>query len=268
MAATFHKFPELEPELRLMVWKEALLGARDTRVVILYNDRVMPLKNLISPLLAVGHEARACAQAFYNVKLDILVVPQCGVYPDLLFEGVQKLAGAVRLERSGPEYALFIRKMLRERVAPDAIREAERDRLKVGEIYVSPEHDTLISGYDCDPDPRLDDLLDRHLIEFDLVYDDSPQPIEYTKEEADRLWQVELFPNLRCHYTLPLEIEEYDRFLLGVLRSEGRLPHNPERWVWHTGEYSQGEPVLVNELDWTWNLELEKLEAEGSDAQG
>lgn len=75
MAETFHQFPNLPKELRLKIWEQVMIEARPSRRIIIDEGRVVPLKQLISPLLLVNYESRTCAKAFYNVKLDIYAVP-------------------------------------------------------------------------------------------------------------------------------------------------------------------------------------------------
>lgn len=75
MAETFHQFPDLPKELRLKIWEQAMIEARPSRRIIIDEGRVVPLKQLISPLLLVNYESRTCATAFYSVKLDIYAVP-------------------------------------------------------------------------------------------------------------------------------------------------------------------------------------------------
>lgn len=75
MAETFHHFPDLPKELRLKIWEQVLIEARPSRRIIIDEGRVVPFKQLISPLLLVNYESRTCAKAFYNVKLDIYAVP-------------------------------------------------------------------------------------------------------------------------------------------------------------------------------------------------
>lgn len=75
MAETFHQFPDLPKELRLKIWEQVMIEARPSRRIIFDEGRVVPFKQLISPLLLVNYESRTCATAFYNVKLDLYAVP-------------------------------------------------------------------------------------------------------------------------------------------------------------------------------------------------
>lgn len=59
----------------MQIWEQALISARPDRRILVYNSRVVPFKQFISPLLLVNYESRKCAKAFYNVKLDIYTVP-------------------------------------------------------------------------------------------------------------------------------------------------------------------------------------------------
>lgn len=76
MAETFHRFRDLPTELRLQIWEQTMFEARPDRRIIVYEGRVVPFKQFISPLLLVNYESRTCAQAFYNVTLDIYAVPR------------------------------------------------------------------------------------------------------------------------------------------------------------------------------------------------
>lgn len=146
MATSFHKFPDLNPELRLMIWNEALLGERNTRTVILQDDRVMPLKHLISPLLSVNYESRTCAQAFYDVKLDVYAVPKVQLdFMDSIFPDMKYMASQLA-EMLIVSYRAITRRVLREVVAPVAIENAAH---RMGTIYINLEQDTLILGYEC-----------------------------------------------------------------------------------------------------------------------
>ncbi|KAI1370636.1 hypothetical protein F4677DRAFT_465025 [Hypoxylon crocopeplum] len=66
----FNQFPA---ELRLRVWNEALLQESSERIVFLgpITYRIIPFKSLVSPMLSVNVESRACATEFYNVKLRV-----------------------------------------------------------------------------------------------------------------------------------------------------------------------------------------------------
>ncbi|KAI1262863.1 hypothetical protein F5Y18DRAFT_438671 [Xylariaceae sp. FL1019] len=70
---------KLPTELRLNVWELALENETSNdssnRLIILYQIRVIPTKNLISPLLSTTRESRRCALKYYNVKLAIYKVP-------------------------------------------------------------------------------------------------------------------------------------------------------------------------------------------------
>lgn len=116
----FHRFPDLDPEIRLMTWDEALLAARDTRTVLINEDRIMPLPFLVSPLLSASYESRARAQGFYTLKLDVLLAPP----PPIATIVVPYRASGIAYEVT---YA---------------------DMVKKGALYISPEHDILVLGSD------------------------------------------------------------------------------------------------------------------------
>ncbi|KAI4869061.1 hypothetical protein F4820DRAFT_464628 [Hypoxylon rubiginosum] len=65
------RFSDLPTELRLLVWDAAL--HQETRLVIIYSYRrtVIPVKQLISPLLTVNRESRQVAKAFYTDTLNV-----------------------------------------------------------------------------------------------------------------------------------------------------------------------------------------------------
>ncbi|ROV88262.1 hypothetical protein VSDG_09021 [Cytospora chrysosperma] len=307
MATSFQKFPDLTSELRLMIWNEALLGERNSRTVILQDDRVMPLKHLISPLLSVNYESRTCAQAFYNVKLDVYAVPKAQDEP---IGGLIANADywTSRLGKGGiAPYRAAIRRIIHDVVAPMAI---ERAAHRMGTVYVNLEQDTLILGYECGlhllPDMKMKLLGETHPDpeDFPWAYITSKLPaaacekassliritvtiprlspsdpnlrdnlyrfagefpnhlalvsIRYSKRDAGRLWKENLFPRPRYLYNLPLDMLEHDRFLHRIITSGGCLPYNLERWVYYTGEFSQGETIVVDKQRWEQKLDLEK----------
>lgn len=170
----FHKFPSLFPEIRLQIWNEALLGARDTRTVIVNNDRVLPLKHLVSPLLSVNFESRACAQAFYGLKLDVISVPTITKEQILQIEVSIRSAWDRRGEgRELPDtlYAATLKNVLRNIYAQDAVKEADEAEHRKGAVYVSPEYDTLVVGYEV----GLHFFIEGYL---QLLYRDHPAPGE------------------------------------------------------------------------------------------
>ncbi|KAK8859757.1 hypothetical protein PGQ11_010491 [Apiospora arundinis] len=75
--AAFTLFPRLAPELRAMIWKEALDEEADDRIALVHGDetlRNMPFKSLISPLLSTNQESRKLALLRYSFKLDVVSV--------------------------------------------------------------------------------------------------------------------------------------------------------------------------------------------------
>ncbi|KAK7993838.1 hypothetical protein PG989_007219 [Apiospora arundinis] len=91
--ATFTLFPRLAPELRDMIWKEALDEEADGRIVPVHRNRmlfrIMPFRCLISPLLSTNQESRKLALLRYNYKLDVVSVSSSD---DITSEEVQEFA--------------------------------------------------------------------------------------------------------------------------------------------------------------------------------
>ncbi|KAK6858176.1 hypothetical protein PG995_005875 [Apiospora arundinis] len=75
--STFTAFPELPPELRVMIWKLALANEAHDRIALVHREslRIVPSKLMISPLLEVNCESRKEALRHYSYRLDILNVP-------------------------------------------------------------------------------------------------------------------------------------------------------------------------------------------------
>ncbi|KAI1262856.1 hypothetical protein F5Y18DRAFT_396506 [Xylariaceae sp. FL1019] len=73
--AQFILFKMFPPELRLEIWAAALDIELENRLPVLLDTRIYPAKKLISPLLSVNTESRACALAVYDTKLAVYRVP-------------------------------------------------------------------------------------------------------------------------------------------------------------------------------------------------
>ncbi|KAI1262857.1 hypothetical protein F5Y18DRAFT_429728 [Xylariaceae sp. FL1019] len=73
--SVFKFFSQLPAELRLMIWELALAEELANRLVILYQFRIVPTSNIVSPLLFVNAESRACALALYSMKVTIYRIP-------------------------------------------------------------------------------------------------------------------------------------------------------------------------------------------------
>ncbi|KAH9901878.1 hypothetical protein F4778DRAFT_737998 [Xylariomycetidae sp. FL2044] len=71
---SFSLFPELVPELQMMIWDSALAEEQTGRMVILGREdrRIQPTLHLVSPILSVNHQSRRVAKSFYDVALDVL----------------------------------------------------------------------------------------------------------------------------------------------------------------------------------------------------
>ncbi|KAK8062879.1 hypothetical protein PG997_014976 [Apiospora hydei] len=72
--STFPQFSRLAPELRMMIWKEALKNETQDRIALVHRDslRIVPSKSLVSPLMAVNQESREVALTYFDVRLDIV----------------------------------------------------------------------------------------------------------------------------------------------------------------------------------------------------
>ncbi|KAK8094969.1 hypothetical protein PG997_001654 [Apiospora hydei] len=86
--ASFTCFKLLPPELRQMIWREALLEEVESRLVIVYrvSMRVMPHPSLAMNVMNANRESRNYAQnQFYDVKLDVhtLVAPDLDMGTEL-----------------------------------------------------------------------------------------------------------------------------------------------------------------------------------------
>lgn len=82
------------------MWEQALLEARPDRRIIVYQLRVVPFKQSISPLLLVNYESRACAKAFYNVRLDVYAVPGLSDYQIKILDKQNQWAWIPGIERA------------------------------------------------------------------------------------------------------------------------------------------------------------------------
>ncbi|KAH8196918.1 hypothetical protein TruAng_008904 [Truncatella angustata] len=73
----FHLFPLLLLELRLLIWEDALGTEAQQRIVPFHLDEsnygglVIPMKNLVSPLLLTSRESRDCATKWYDAKIQV-----------------------------------------------------------------------------------------------------------------------------------------------------------------------------------------------------
>lgn len=77
---TFGRFPELPAEVRTSIWKYALINECSKRVAFLdqttFRIIVKPNRNLISPLLSTNRESRNEGTAFYELKLEVRMLPR------------------------------------------------------------------------------------------------------------------------------------------------------------------------------------------------
>ncbi|KAI1453116.1 hypothetical protein F4805DRAFT_470326 [Annulohypoxylon moriforme] len=111
----------LTRETRLLIWEAALFQESSERIVLLGASQfdIIPSKSLISPMLVVSKESRACALDFFNLKLSLFDIPT-------------SLSYCLELNY------LDIGEMI----------ESPRDDKCV---YISLEHDTFTAGLDFQP---------------------------------------------------------------------------------------------------------------------
>ncbi|KAI1136839.1 hypothetical protein F5Y05DRAFT_419793 [Hypoxylon sp. FL0543] len=75
-AASF-PFKNLPPEVRHLIWDEALREESSERLVLLdhITHKVLPFKSLVSPMLTVDRESRSRAVRFFDMKLFVCKLP-------------------------------------------------------------------------------------------------------------------------------------------------------------------------------------------------
>lgn len=74
---TFQFFSFLPRELRVRIWKWALVGEVTERLVLfeITSRRILRPDNLVSPLLSVNNESRYEARAFYETRVEVRQMP-------------------------------------------------------------------------------------------------------------------------------------------------------------------------------------------------
>lgn len=187
MATSFHRFRKLPAELRLMVYGHALKEEQSGRRVIMWDGRIMPYKNLASPLLRVNYETRKCALAFYTIKVDIYSIPSPMDAPALRTHGggragyLASFKGTYEFPTAaGPVDQDFVRMRLIFRQttaasnicetvnlqnvwnqsamrhltekATEVLQSLQLHSTRSGTMYLSPTHDKILYGYSCSPD--------------------------------------------------------------------------------------------------------------------
>ncbi|KAI0160773.1 hypothetical protein GGR57DRAFT_519662 [Xylariaceae sp. FL1272] len=129
---------KLPTELRLLVWEWALVNETSNdssnRLIILRDTRVIPTKNLISPLLSTSRDSRYCALKFYDTKLTIYKIPTAQPEDDLFTFDFLTLGAIDTMERLG-----------RLPRCCEKICGGGKDLGKAwGSIRISPDYDTFI----------------------------------------------------------------------------------------------------------------------------
>lgn len=143
----FTCFLLLPPEIRQMIWDQALLQEAKKRFVVISRAQVhrqkvtvAPLKHLVSPFLVLTRESRARAQAFYDVKVEMqgFEVDQPVSFRDLVYR-------RIAARQSPPRDVLELTKR--------ALRRRPR---AMGVVYISPEHDRFVAVSCSFPPPQRD----------------------------------------------------------------------------------------------------------------
>ncbi|KAK7995808.1 hypothetical protein PG991_015275 [Apiospora marii] len=128
----FRNFRILPPEVKIEVWRFALLAESQERVVLLHNRHVVPRRQLISPLLSTNKLSRDIALEFLTLSIPVADVP------------IAEVPFATRyMCRMSDQMQISI--VFQEQVA----NLASYDRR--GVLYLSPAHDTFITGLNFSP---------------------------------------------------------------------------------------------------------------------
>ncbi|KAK7964383.1 hypothetical protein PG996_007926 [Apiospora saccharicola] len=133
----FPYFSKLPLELRIEIWRYALLAESQDRVVLLHDTHVIPRPSLINPLLAVDRTSRKEALRFYPVALKVVDLPKF-VAPLYFKPTTSVLCSMARQARM---------LMAFERRLDDLVPVSRSE----GTIYLNPTHDTFIVGLDFAP---------------------------------------------------------------------------------------------------------------------
>ncbi|KAK7757457.1 hypothetical protein SLS62_000472 [Diatrype stigma] len=147
---SFPSFTLLPPELRQMIWDEALRKEASDRFVVITRAQVhgsavavAPVKHLISPFLSATRESRARAQVFYDVKVEMQA-----------FETDEPVAFSELTWTLENEIGQFPPQ--REvQLTKEALRREPRSK---GAIYISPKHDKFVAASCSPPAPDCDEM--------------------------------------------------------------------------------------------------------------
>ncbi|KAI0160779.1 hypothetical protein GGR57DRAFT_519668 [Xylariaceae sp. FL1272] len=144
----FTPFKLLPPELRLEVWEAALDEEAVNRLPVLLDTRIFPVKKLISPLLSVNVESRACALAFYDTKLTVYRLPLPEPDPVFYEEHFVNVDGVdIETEGGWVDQDMFLDTTI------DLIDDTENRGTSSGAMYISAKKDRFVL-------PRWFDLQD------------------------------------------------------------------------------------------------------------
>lgn len=141
MATTFERcFPHLPYELQAEVFGHALEEEDKSRILVVWLNRLMPFKGLVSPLLSVNKLSRKTAKARFNIKLNIFALNTDGL--------------EFSLDDYSPDDYLFVLNELTQ----DYNRIVGNQRLPLnqleprGILYLNPAQNIVLHGYNCIPD--------------------------------------------------------------------------------------------------------------------
>ncbi|KAI1264782.1 hypothetical protein F5Y18DRAFT_388393 [Xylariaceae sp. FL1019] len=280
---SFPLFSKLPVELRLLIWEFALHREAEGRVVVLQDNRVLPFKSLISPLLKLNVECREFAlKRFYTLKLDVYAV--------------DSFSFIIRWFELG-ESTSWTRDELFHNIEEDAVPE--------GTIYVSPDYDKFmisgegrfeplpmsglyhgnsveeyyvaikdefeishVSGHLCGAQPSFRNLVvvqlfglqeDSESFEPGSTYYEEFMEVYkkhvYTEREVEKLWQIQTFSGIQNYWQMWVDGDEWNEesgsLLQDISQNDGMLPkwHCMDKLVRHEKQSSAADSegiVLVN----------------------
>ncbi|KAI4861177.1 hypothetical protein F4820DRAFT_79433 [Hypoxylon rubiginosum] len=278
------RFNELPMELRLQVWKEALLEESSNRIVFLdvRLSRVIPTKHLASPLLSVNYESRKCALEFFTMTLNVkrllepvgyesfFVEPEVGgppyISPVIASHYIED--GTHGVLYLSPRYDIFFVsfKLTAFRTGLDEDRHTEDWCLEWatsdGEEFIYTQTDWLlfadspgwVTGYADHYSSQIERVLAlRNEYPFSPSEKWNDQSPEHFVEETIYTWNKEWFDNIQQYLFYSYRIDWEDWWL--------------ENWVEHLIERQPGEPLpaqysvaAMRELPWTLQLQQDGSE--------